>query len=323
MRANNFHITDDLLVKYLLGEASPEEAGAVEAWAGESRENQQYLAQLRRVWETSRRLAPAMKVDEAAAWQRFKSRVEKEQPPVRQPRPGYAWMRIAALFLLVAGAVLFFYLSGEDAPVQTLTLQAWQEPVTDTLADGSVVTLNRNSSLVYPEQFAGGQRAVALRGEAFFSVAPNKNKPFLITVNDVTVKVVGTSFNIRSQNGTTEVIVETGVVQVIRQNKSIEVKPNEKAVVKKNSAMYKSAETDQLYTYYRTREFVCDNTPLWKLVAILNEAYDANIVIGKDTLRNLRLTTTFNNEPLDRVLDIIRATFDITVVRQNNQIILK
>ena len=87
--------------------------------------------------------------------------------------------------------------------------------------------------------------------------------------------------------------------------------------------MYKAEETERLYNYYRTREFVCDNTPLWKLVAVLNEAYGANIVIGRDALRNMPLTTTFNNESLERILDIIRTTFDITVVRQNNTIILQ
>jgi ferric-dicitrate binding protein FerR (iron transport regulator) len=136
------------------------------------------------------------------------------------------------------------------------------------------------------------------------------------------VKVIGTSFNIRTRNGTTEVIVETGIVEVIRKNNVLELRPKEKAVVQKDSTMFKIAETDKLYNYYRTKEFVCDNTPLWKLVAVLNEAYNANIIIQKDALRSLPLTTTFNNESLDRILEIIHATFDITITRQNNQIIL-
>jgi ferric-dicitrate binding protein FerR (iron transport regulator) len=318
-----YHITDDLLVKYLLGEADPEEAEAVNLWVGQSPDNRTYLDQLRQVWEISRELALESTVDEAAAWQRFKTRVGKEKAPVAQTRQFAGWMRIAALFLLIAGAALLFYFSNRKAPVQNLTARAGQEILSDTLSDGTVVTLNKNSSLSYPDRFAGNQRVVALKGEAFFSVAPNKDKPFLITVNEVTVKVVGTSFNIRSENGTTEVIVESGVVQVIRKNQVLQLKPKEKAVVKKDSTMYKAVETEQLYNYYRTREFVCDNTPLWKLVAVLNEAYGANIVIGRDDLRNMPLTTTFNNESLERILDVIRTTFDITVVRQNNTIILQ
>lgn len=323
MREHNYHITNDLLVKYLLGEATPDEAEAVETWAGEAPDNRNYLEQLRKVWETSRQLAPVLTADETAAWERFKSRVEKEKTPVKRIKSSTSWLRIAAIFIIIAGAATFFFFNNREKPVQNLVVQAGNKTLIDTLSDGSVVTLNKHSSLSYPDRFEGGQRVVALNGEAFFSVTPNKAKPFLIKVADVTVKVVGTSFNIRSVNGTTEVIVETGIVEVIRKNNVVQLKPKEKVVVKKDSAMYKAAETEKLYNYYRTREFVCDNTPLWKLVAVLNEAYDANIVIGKDALRSLPLTTTFNNESLDRILEIIRTTFDITVTHQDNKIILQ
>jgi ferric-dicitrate binding protein FerR (iron transport regulator) len=275
------------------------------------------------VWETSRRLAPALEADERAAWQRFKRRVEKEKAPVRNIGRSTGWLRIAALFVVIAGAALFFYLTSQEKPVENLVVQAKDKTLVDTLSDGSVITLNRNSTLTYPDRFEGGQREVSLNGEAFFSVTPDKDKPFLIKVNDVTVKVVGTSFNIRSSNGTTEVIVESGVVEVIRKKNVLRLNPKEKVVVKMDSTMYKTAETEKLYNYYRTREFVCDNTPLWKLVAVLNEAYDAEIVIGNETLRSLPITTSFNNESLDRILEIIRTTFDITITRQNDKIILR
>ncbi|HET7896861.1 MAG TPA: FecR domain-containing protein [Flavisolibacter sp.] len=319
----NFHITDDLLVKYLLGEAGPEETQAVESWAAESPEHHAYLNQFRLVWETSKQLAPVLAADENAAWKRLKARMGKKEVPVRTIFHSTGWLRIAALFVIVAGAALIFYLGNQEKPVQEILAKATNQTLVDTLSDGSVVTLNKHSSLSYPNRFEGKQRDVVLKGEAFFSVTPNKDKPFFIRVNDVTVKVVGTSFNIRSNNGTTEVMVETGVVDVIRKNKVLRLKPKEKAVVQKDSAMYKTADTEQLYNYYRTHEFVCDNTPLWKLVAVLNEAYDAHIVIGRDALRSLPLTTTFNNESLDRILEIIRATFDITVIRQNDKIILQ
>jgi ferric-dicitrate binding protein FerR (iron transport regulator) len=78
-----------------------------------------------------------------------------------------------------------------------------------------------------------------------------------------------------------------------------------------------------LYNYYVTHEFVCDDTPLWKLVEVLNEAYGSHIEIANPDLRNLPLTATFHNEPLDRTLSIISETFSITVEHQNEKIILK
>jgi ferric-dicitrate binding protein FerR (iron transport regulator) len=91
-----------------------------------------------------------------------------------------------------------------------------------------------------------------------------------------------------------------------------------------NSVATKEAVTDKLYNYYRSKEFVCDDTPLWKLVQVVNEAYDAKIIIGRKELNDMRLTTTFNNESLEKVLEIIHLTFDITVTKkEDGQIILQ
>ena len=163
-----------------------------------------------------------------------------------------------------------------------------------------------------------------MKGEAFFNVKPDKKKPFIITVNDVQVEVVGTSFNIKNEYGSTEVIVETGIVRVTKNGKTIELVAGEKLLLAvDDSIATKETVSDKLYNYYRSKEFVCDNTPLWKLVEVLNEAYDANINIGRKELNDFRLNTTFNNESLDKVLEIIHLTFDITVVRKDGQIILQ
>ncbi len=62
---------------------------------------------------------------------------------------------------------------------------------------------------------------------------------------------------------------------------------------------------------------------IWKVVEVLNEAYDVNIVIEKKDLRAMPLTTTFNNESLDNILNIIQQTFNISVIKKDNQIILQ
>jgi len=319
---------NELLVKYLLGEASPQEQATVQAWIAASTENERYYQQAKKVWEESRKLAATRAVDEDAAWLRMKAKLhQKEEAPVVPVKSltTFYWMRIAALFILLAGSLWWVYSTQqEEEPVRSLAVQTTTQPKVDTLPDGSVVTLNKNSRINYPSKFKGNTRAIALQGEAFFEVTPNKEQPFVITVNDVTVRVVGTSFNIRSEGGKTEVIVETGIEQVMHQNKVAELRPKEKIVVQpQDTALQKETVADQLHNYYRTKEFVCDNTPLWKLVEVLNEAYGSNIVIGKNSLRNLPLNTTFYNEPLDNILMVISETFEIEVVRKDGQIILQ
>jgi ferric-dicitrate binding protein FerR (iron transport regulator) len=321
-----YNIPNDLLVKYLLHETTDAENAQVKDWLAANTEHQKQYEDLKIIWEESRKLAAHSSIDENEAWLKFKDSVQQKpfQKPIVRPLVHFGWMRIAALFIIVAGAALLSYFLLQPGGVQTIAIQTTAQTRIDTLPDGSVVTLNKNSQLSYPDRFTGDSRTIALQGEAFFNVAPDKSKPFIIQVNDVTVKVVGTSFNIRSERGTTEVIVETGEVQVIRHNKIAELHSRERITVKpQDTIMVKAPVQEQLYNYYRTKEFVCDNTPLWKLVEVLNEAYDTHIVIEKASLRNLPLTTTFYNEPLDHILNIISQTLDIEVIKREEKIILQ
>jgi ferric-dicitrate binding protein FerR (iron transport regulator) len=194
----------------------------------------------------------------------------------------------------------------------------------DTLPDGSLVTLNKESVISYPSTFKREIRQVVLKGEAFFNVTPDKEKPFVILANGTRITVVGTSFNVKNIHGNVEVVVETGIVTVTKGIRTVQLKPNEKVTVNAtDSVLTEEKVTDKLYKYYRTKEFVCDETPLWKLVAVINEAYHAQIIIGNPALRNMTLTTTFHNESLAQVLDVISITFNIKVVKEGNTIILQ
>lgn len=322
MSENYNHINNELLVKYLLGEASPPEKDRIEDWMAADPANQHYFDQFRKIWERSRELSLNLNPDEEAAWQRFRKRIQG--PKRTLPVSRFPWMRIAALLILFAGAGALTYSLLKESTVRQLVAVSGNNIKTDTLVDGSVITLNKNSSLTYPSRFKGKTRSVELKGEAFFQVKPDKKKPFIVQVNDITIKVLGTSFNVRSRNGETEVIVETGIVQVIRNNRAVELRPGEKSVVhRQDSVPLKTKEDQQLYNYYKTREFVCDNTPLWKLVEVLNEAYDIKIEIESEELRNLRLTTTFSNESPDRILQIISETFQVKVEHSNDKIIIR
>ncbi|HEX6169783.1 MAG TPA: FecR domain-containing protein [Chitinophagaceae bacterium] len=314
-------------MKHLLGEASPEENQAVKEWMNENASNRDYYDQLKKIWDNSRKLAADSTLDVNKAWQRFQKRVtdQKEIPQIIS-RSRFSWMKVAASAILVAGLgiAVYFLINKNNEPTE-MVAQTGQNVLVDTLPDGSVITLNKRSTITYPSKFKGDTRAIALKGEAFFNVAPDKKKPFVISVNDVQVTVVGTSFNIKSENGNTEVVVETGIVRVSRSGKTVELSAGEKINMHANdSNAIKEPVTDKLYNYYRSKVFVCDDTPLWKLVQVLNEAYDANIIIGRKELNDKKLNTTFNNESLEQVLEIIHLTFDITVIKkEDGQIILQ
>lgn len=320
-------MTDDLLVKYLLGEATTEEQTLITDWIEASPANKKHFEHFELIWSKSKQLAAQSTVDENAAWERFKQRVEAPtyQTPktIEIPRPSFSWARAASILLILAvGGLLVYFLSNREP--ELISLQSGNNVLIDTLPDGSVITLNKQSTLSYPEEFDGDTRAIALNGEAFFNVTPDKEKPFIITVNDVTVKVVGTSFNVKSTDEKTEVIVETGIVAVKKEDNEVSVNPNEKATVLKNAeAPVKENNEDVLYNYYRTKEFICNATPLWRLVDVLNDAYGVNIVIANPRLKNVELTTTFRNEPIENILAVVSETLNIHVERKGIDFILK
>ncbi len=307
-------------MKHLLSEATAEEQDQVKEWLVDDEANLAYYNQLKKIWDDSRQLALTTTADENRAWKKFQQRIHPA--PVR--RTNFGWMRIAASVIIIVAIGLIAYLMLNN-PAKEVTVLAHQTVLHDTLSDGSVVTINKGSSISYNSKFKGDKRQVALKGEAFFNVTPNKKKPFVISVNDVQITVVGTSFNVKSINGNTEVVVETGIVKVTRAGKTVELKANEKTEVHaQDSVLNKEEVSDKLYNYYRTKEFVCDDTPLWKLVEVVNEAYNSHIIISDPALRNETLTTTFDNESLDQVLNVIKETFpNITIVKEGDTIILK
>jgi transmembrane sensor len=318
----NFHMDDDLLVRYLLDEADAAERIQVEQWLSASEKNIVYFKQFEALWQKSRELASLSEPDEEAAWERFRNRI-REPKQIDMPPSRFAWMRIAALLVIFFGAGWLVFRMFNPAETN-LVARAGNTVLVDTLPDGSVITLNRESELTYPSRFKNDIRSVRLRGEAFFDVKPDPKKPFIVQVNDVTIRVLGTSFNVRSVNGNTEVIVETGKVEVTRASKKLVLLPKEKLLVRKEETeLIREKEEEDLYNYYRTKSFVCDRTPLWKLVNVLNEAYHVRITIEREELRRLLLTTTFHNESLDQVLEILRQTFDLEINRNGETIIIR
>ena len=328
---NQPEIIDDILVKYLLGEATPQEQADVQEWIAESDEHARYFEHFKLIWDESKKLVASSTVNVDDAWSRFMDKVSAEQETEQTPvRPAgrtmslgnYGWMKAAAvLVMLIGGGWLYYVTAG---PGSMITEQAGDQTLVANLPDGSTVTLNRNSSITYPARFRGNERNVTLHGEGFFNITPDKSKPFIIDADHNSIKVVGTSFNVKTNEERTEVIVETGIVEVAKQKNAIRVMPHEQALVTAAKAMpVKSAVQDELYNYYRTKKFVCNGTSLKRLVEILNEAYDTHISIGNPKLVETEIRTTFDEGSLDETLNVIKMTYGISVEKSGNTIILK
>jgi len=256
---------DELLVKYLAAEASADECAQAEAWMEASAANKAYFEHFKLLWDESLKMAHTSTVDENIAWNRLRERIHQEYIAEPTPKTGYQWLSVAAAIILASAAALigpyFFRHGSNDTRVATtidthpptrLVRSATADKVrTDTLPDGSVITLNKYSGISYPAGFKGSVRNVQLSGEAFFNVKHDQSKPFVIKVNDLLVTVLGTSFNIKNSGNKTEVIVESGVVGVTKQGRSIMLYPGEKVTaLETDTALKKEPNKDTTYRTY-------------------------------------------------------------------------
>jgi len=318
---------DELLVKYMLGEASAEEILAVDDWLKINEDNRRYFEHFKMIWKMGDLLKNESVLDPDQSWKAFKQKAEAHSAENKPANVfvGRRWLSIAATWLVVFGAIAIAYTFFIHRDVKILVAESGNEVKIDTLADGSVITLNKHSSVIYPDRFTGNTREIKLStGEAFFNIAHNKAKPFLIHVNDAVVRVVGTSFNIKLRKDTTRVIVETGVVQVIRAKVNVSLKPKERADIDHAGNITKSVNTDSFYNYYRTHQIVADKTPLWRIAEVLGEAYGVNISVADKKLAARTLNTTLDlDASLGANLNIIAETFKVQTARKGNKIVIR
>jgi len=306
MDKNYTHINDDMLAKYLLGEATVAEIEQVEDWAASNPDHHKQLDDFRTILEKSK-LHIDHSIDEHQALERLNIRLQKETKTI-----GYKFvLRWVAIIAIIFSTGLFCY---NNLIGNKINVNSGENTLTQVLPDGSTTILNKQSSISFVGGFFNKTREVKLKGEAFFKVSADKSKPFIISINDVQVTVVGTAFNVKGDEKGTVVIVESGIVKVNNQKDSVRLTAGEKVEVFQNQVhLTKGENQGKLYNYYYTNELVCDGTPLAELIAVLNEKFKVNIVIVNPALKVLPISTSFKNESLKEILNVIAETFKIKV----------
>jgi ferric-dicitrate binding protein FerR (iron transport regulator) len=314
---------DELITRYLGGEATDAEVSELESWVQEDPKNTTRFIEMKKAWILSGMTHGTDQINIDAAWESLaRKTTQKHEAKIR--RLGYrsTVVRIAAaiVFLVLAGAVAYRVMVPGD---QSYIAEA--APSEIRLDDGSTVVLNRESSLTW-DAGAKDKRLVSLEGDAFFDIARDEDKPFVIVTEEVEVEVLGTSFYVdaRPERQLVEVTVESGEVAVRNGGESVTLATGEKAVFfKDRRSLQKAINLDLNFKSVKTGVLTFDNDRLDAVVNALNRHYHAMIFVETTTLETCALTATFEDKTLDAVLQIIASTMDIEIVRQNGQIVLR
>ncbi|MXV51846.1 DUF4974 domain-containing protein [Pedobacter sp. HMF7647] len=204
------------------------------------------------------------------------------------------------------------------------------------LPDGSLAVLQPNAQIIYPKTFDSRQREVNLIGEAFFEVTKNPNKPFYVFSKEMTVRVVGTSFNVKANEDTHsfEVLVSTGRVEVFAGNLKnrqantliMVLMPNQHAVLDRRELRLKKdvlAKPVLLSEVSTAIHFKFSQTPFPTVISTIEKAYGIHILYDEAVMKNCQVTASLVRQSLDERLKLICKAIEADYKYVNGQVIIE
>lgn len=280
--------------------------------------NNQLFTDLQRIWLSGNQLNNYLNADVEGSWQRFQQkRIQTSTIPVAKSktRPLFRATWAAAAAVLFFAAALSFWLVNRQPEYLQVASQA-RERTTIELNDGTTVMLNEQTTFFYPKNYTKKERRVKLeRGSAYFEVARNEHKPFIVEAGNAQVQVLGTQFTVSRLDESVLVAVNSGKVQVTTEGgqwiltagKRLELntrKPSTPAATQVNEF----APFDRKLVFNRNR--------LDEVIKTLEEVYFIDIeTLNIDPTKEF-FTASFQNEDAELILKVICASLNL---RYNNE----
>ncbi len=314
---NNRKLTNEI-AKYLAGECSSPDIERISGLLQADEAYKQAFTELKSIWEIPGVLPVTDDYNTNIAWEKVSARTSGQQVHIaHKPERQSAflpWLRYASIAAVLVLSLSIFFVYRPYVSMKTVASgPSGISPV--ALSDGSLISLNHDSKLKFTEKFGNHSREVYFWGEAFFEIAPDPSRPFVIETGDTRIKVVGTSFNVRNSAGgeIIEVVVNTGKVLFYRVDKNdrtvdqvMLVKGDKGIYNSKSHTLSRMVNDDVNYNSWKSGVLVFNETSLDKVLQTVGRKYNVTFHLADTKLENLKLTATFDNESLDSVLEVLR-----------------
>jgi transmembrane sensor len=302
----------DRVTAYISDNMEVAEREDFEKWLDASDEHRARFEKAKKIWELSD-VKTFANVNTEGAWNKVNARAQITKPAptlyIFKNTAKYI-SRIAAIAVL--GLISWYFISKFNNEKQ---LNSENSLVSALLPDGSKIDLNKNTNLRYPETFKSNIREVYLDGEAFFKIARNEKKPFIVHTLMADITVLGTSFNVLTNSkGNVEVIVESGVVSVQTKNeeKAIVLHKNERAEFDFGTKkLLKTENTDMNYLSWKTRKFKFSEAPLSSVFSKIEAVYDCKFEFADSSILKYKLTANYDSLELNIITKLVSETFGI------------
>lgn len=230
----------------------------------------------------------------------------------------------------VAAAVVVFAIGWTSASYvresesKTVFLSSADNTGRYTLPDGTRVWLNRGSSLTYTNGFNRKERNVSLSGEGFFDVSRDEDRPFIVSTEcGFSVRVLGTKFNVCNYPGgeTSEVILKSGSVQILREDEAITLSPNQRWIADGTGTRVTPINASDCLRWYEGK-LSFDNVRLGDILENLSHKCCIRISQNIGAIADERMSITIKDEPVNDILDILSSLLPISWRLEGNEIII-
>ncbi len=236
---------------------------------------------------------------------------------------------IVSLVLVVHYHHIYNYQKQFIAATETSVFVPAGQRICMKLADGTNVWLNAQTNLTYPTVFTNNERRVSIEGEAYFEVAKDKSRPFIVNVGDIEMKVLGTTFNVHSYTGDNNCRVSLleGSLQVYRKdtpNKNIILSPQKEVTISNNQMVMNNIPSND-YFLWKEGIYSFDSEPLGNIFKRLEQYYDININVKDTDILKWKYTVKFRQrDGIDEILRLLCKLHPFTINKdeENNQIII-
>ncbi|MEO9966317.1 MAG: FecR domain-containing protein [Reichenbachiella sp.] len=308
----------ELVHKKMTGEATSENLDRLTVLLAEDSAHQSLYDEQVQLWSITEKAKGISSQEVQEEW----NRLDRAMDQLEEKSSSIPVFKIAAAvaFLIVSSIVAFqFWTASNFIEISASTV------IEQQLDDGSYITLHAHAQLTYPKDYNHEKREVRLTGEAFFDVAENAEKPFIIHAENTDIKVLGTSFNVKAVESSpvTEVVVVTGKVQVTHRSDQVTLLPGEKAIVnRKTGKLFKIENDDPNFQSWRTKKFEFTNLALDEVVRLLSEAYQQPIKLKNQHLNKCPVTVSFDGQSLESIITVLVNTLDLSVVESAGGLVL-
>jgi ferric-dicitrate binding protein FerR (iron transport regulator) len=263
------------------------------------------------------------KIDVDRAWNKLHARLKDDElltktVVMHESSRVNMFIRIAAAITIVIalGAGVLYLINPElKGGSRQITAGNDERLLEITLPGGSRVWLGRNSQLSYNEKSITTLRNVRLKGEAFFEITHDAERPFTIDAGKASIKVLGTSFNVITSNtkDEVEVFVETGKVMLsdVSGSRNIIIEPGYVGTVNSSGAV-KTLNENRNYLSWKTDLLIYEGEKLDQVFSDLGRVHNINVVTDDEDILGETITATFDRQPQDTIIRIICTTFNLS-----------